>query len=167
MVKVTDSITKVCCFYASDWHFVTMLLPHVNKSINEGNKITTILEKDSQNKVKTLLEKLKLKNEKKILEIDWTKKEINSDEVEKILRKRGEKPIEIIISGNLEYIDNANDIIEQYIYNNQVKRKIKIIDCYYIEEENLNVKEILNKHDMVINTAGEKNVDSYVCKIKN
>ena len=43
-------ITKFCSFYVSDWHMVTMLLPYINKKMNEQTKIVTILEK-GQNKI--------------------------------------------------------------------------------------------------------------------
>jgi hypothetical protein len=165
MVNANYQVTKVCSFCASDWHFITMLLPHLNKSINEGKKIATILEEDSQNKVAMLLEKLRLKNAKKILDINWNKKEENEYEIEKILRKRGEKELEIIINGTENFINNVNELIEDYRDNNTIIRKIRIINCYYVTE-NLNMREILSKHDMVLNTAGEEKVEKFMAKVE-
>ena len=68
-----NNFTKLCSFYVSDWHLVTMLLPYINKKINEQAKIATILENDIQENVKTLVEKLNLKNAEKILLIDMEK----------------------------------------------------------------------------------------------
>ena len=73
MVNINKNIKKVCSFYVSDWHLTTMLLPHINEKINEGVKITTILENDLRENMETLLGKLKLKNTEKILNIDWHK----------------------------------------------------------------------------------------------
>ena len=38
-MKLNKCIEKVCCFYASDWHLTVMLLPYINKNIDEKNKI--------------------------------------------------------------------------------------------------------------------------------
>ena len=50
-------ITKFCSFYVSDWHMVTMLLPYINKKMNEQTKIVTILEKGIEQNIKTLVTK--------------------------------------------------------------------------------------------------------------
>ena len=39
MEKVSRKTTKLCSFYVSDWHLVTMLLPYLNEEINKENKI--------------------------------------------------------------------------------------------------------------------------------
>ena len=70
MVNINKNIKKVCSFYVSDWHLTTMLLPHINEKVNEGVKITTILENDLRENIEKLLRKLKLKNTEKILKID-------------------------------------------------------------------------------------------------
>lgn len=160
MVNDNKNITKVCSFYASDWHLITMLLPHINKTIDEGAKITTILEEDAQDKVETLLQKLKLDNTKKILNINWRKKELDNINIE---NDNNEK-IEFIISGSTEYINKANELIENYVKTKEVKSEIKIINCYFAEE-NLDIKEILNNHKAVLNTAGEKTTAEFMKSI--
>ena len=45
-----NHIEKLCSFYVSDWHLVTMLLPYINKQINEKANIITILESDIEEK---------------------------------------------------------------------------------------------------------------------
>ena len=67
-----NNLTKLCSFYVSDWHLVTMLLPYINQKINEQAKIATILEKDIRENVETLVEKLNLKNREKILNLNWS-----------------------------------------------------------------------------------------------
>ena len=40
------NVLKLCSFYVSEWHLITMLLPYINKKVNEETKIATILEND-------------------------------------------------------------------------------------------------------------------------
>lgn len=168
MVDVNKNIRKVCSFYASDWHLITMLLPHVNKSINEENKITTILEENAQDKVETLLSKLRIPNEKEILKIGWKERKIEVEEIQKIIEENANKKqdIEIIISGKNEYIEKVNNIIDDYVSKNEKAEEIniKIVNCYYVENIS-NIKEILNNHDAVLNTAGEKSTSQYLINI--
>ena len=77
MTQLDKKIKKVCSFYISDWHLVTMLLPNIDKKINKGITITTITETNLEEKIQTLLDKLRIKNKERILKIDWKAKEIN------------------------------------------------------------------------------------------
>ena len=78
-------ITKFCSFYVSDWHMVTMLLPYINKKMNEQTKIVTILEKGIEQNIKTLVNKLNLKNKEKILHLDWTS--CNGKSIQQLVKK--------------------------------------------------------------------------------
>ena len=73
MEILKNNIEKLCSFYVSDWHLVTMLLPYINKQINEKANIITILENDIEENIKTLIKRLNLKNEEKILNLNWKK----------------------------------------------------------------------------------------------
>ena len=161
MVRKSENLKKVCSFYVSDWHFITMLLPYINKAINEEAKITTILENNTQNKVESLLNNLKLKNAEKILNIDWSKKELSNININKLINNQ---EIEIIVSGSEEYISKVNKMIEKYMEKENSK-EVKIINCYYADSK-LNIKEILQEHEMVLNTAGEKDVKEFLEEIK-
>ena len=157
-------ISKLCSFYVSDWHLVTMLLPYINKKINEEIQIATILEKEIANNVKTLVEKLNLKNEDKILNLNWNSTDAKKySNISEILEKSN-KEIIIIVNGNKDYIEYANKNIEKYINKNMEKikkqnKKIKVIDCYEIVEFNGSIVEILDKHDKILNTSGEKEIN--------
>lgn len=154
-MKVQKSnLTKLCSFYVSDWHLVTMLLPYINRKINEQAKIATILEKDIQENIKVLLEKLNLKNKEKIEKINWTREEkINVfNDIE------NSKEIIIIINGGKEFIENKNKKIEKYLETHEINRKIKIINCYEVIEYNGSISDVLEKHDMVLNTSGEREI---------
>lgn len=160
MVNVNKNITKVCSFYVSDWHFITMLLPHVSKSIDAGVKIATILEKNSQEKVEELLNKVKIPKKEEIINIGWKEKNINEENIKNIINKFETKG-EIIISGTNKYIEEVNTIINYYMEENNIQKQIKVINCYFVEE-NFNVNKVLEKHDLVLNTSGEKTTREFL-----
>lgn len=163
MVNENKNITKVCSFYVSDWHLITMLLPNINKTINERNKITTILEEDAQEKVEILLDKLKIENAKRIINIDWRKKDINNIKTEDFKLDSTKDENEIIIAGSNSFINKANELIEEFA--KKFNGKIKIINCFQAEKE-LNIREILNNHRAVLNTAGEKKTTEFMKSIR-
>lgn len=159
------SIMKLCSFYVSDWHLVTMLLPYINKKVNEETKIATILEKDIKNNVEVLVKKLNLKNEEKILNINWNNKNAKKySNISKIIENNIGTNILVIVNGNKEYIKYANENLEKYIERNiekieQTNTTIKIVNCYEIVEFNGSIVEILDKHDKILNTSGEKEIN--------
>lgn len=166
MENFKNSTERLCSFYVSEWHLVTMILPYINKELNEKANITTILENDIEDNIKTLIQKLNLKNEKEILGIDWKScQEIKylelSKKFDKLLKNKGTTNI-IFISGGKEYIDLVNKNIEKWS-NKNIERlkgvKLKIINCYEVTEFNSSIKEILDSHDKVLNTAGEKRIE--------
>jgi len=150
-----NTLTKLCSFYVSDWHLVTMLLPYINQKINEQAKIATILEKDIKENVVTLVEKLNLKNKEKILNLNWNK---NEKIVNTINQLKKDQELIIFINGNKEFIEKQNKKLIKYIKTNIITNKIKIINCYEIIEFNGSITEILDKHDKILNTSGEKEI---------
>ncbi len=161
-----ENIKKVCSFYVSDWHLVTMLLPHINEKINEEVKIATILQYNIQNQMETLLEKLRIENKTKILNIDWKNKQTNENTIENIINTK-ENQIEIIINGNMEYIEEANKQIENFINSHEQfkNKKITIIDCYNVNDYKDKISQILEKHEKILNTSGEKEKTEYITSI--
>ncbi|NLC88180.1 MAG: hypothetical protein GX682_05345 [Clostridiaceae bacterium] len=150
-----NDVTKFCSFYISDWHLVTMLLPYINKKINEQAEIATILEKNIEENIRKLVEKLNLKNKEKILNLEWNK----SEERKNIFTNIEEnKEKIIIINGEREFIKRKNEKIKKYLKNHKVNQKIKIINCYEIVESNGNVSDILEENDKILNTSGEKEI---------
>lgn len=160
---VNEKVEKICSFYVSDWHLVTMLLPYINKKIEEKSKITTILEKDIESNIETLVEKLNLKKSEKILEINWEKQEVKKySKLAQILSKQIDNNATeniILVNGTKEYIDKVNKNLNKYISNlKENKTKIKIINFYEVLEFNYNITEILDEHDKILNTSGEKEI---------
>ena len=161
MVNINKNIKKVCSFYVSDWHLTTMLLPHINEKINEGVKITTILENDLREYMETLLGKLRLKNTDKILNIDWNKTKDLQAKLEEIINSD-----EVIVNGSMEFINKSNKIIQKELEGDEGK-SIKIINCYDFNNYKDKIKEILDQHDTVLNTSGEKSKEEYLERIAN
>lgn len=157
MTDINNNVKTICSFYASEWHLVTMLLPNIDKRINKGNKITTLLEMNLKNNMETLLQKLHLENAKEILNIGWNKNDLEN------IEKSIENKDCIIIAGTVEYIKHANSLIKEII---STERNVTIIDCYDINECEPNIKQILNEHESVLNTAGEKQKEEYITNIK-
>ena len=149
------TITKLCSFYVSDWHLVTMLLPYINKKVNEQAKIAVILEKDIKQNVITLVEKLNLKNKEKILNLNWNKKQ----EIKKQLNKLKENEEAVIfINGSEEFIKKQNRKIEVYFQKHLIKNNIKVVNCYDIAKYSGSISQILDEHDKVLNTSGEREI---------
>ena len=159
--KMTDinNMEMVCCFYASEWHLTAMLVPNIDREINRGIKITTILEKNLENNMETLLKKLNLLNKKEILNIGWNRNELDLNEI----KKKIENNECIIIVGTVEYIKKAHSLIEKCINKD---RNIKIIDCYDINECEREIRPIINEHEKILNTLGEKDKEEYITEIK-
>ena len=164
MEILNNSIERLCSFYVSDWHLVTMLLPYVNKQINEKANIITILEKDIEENIKTLIQKLNLKNEEKILNLNWKKSNgIKYSEIKNKMKEleKDEKLNIVFISGSINYIDMVDKNITKFLDDNKDKYReinIKIINCFEVGEFNNNIQEILDKHDKILNTSGEKEI---------
>lgn len=159
---------KLCSFYVSDWHLATMLLPYINQKIEEKNKIITILENNIQENIKILVEKLNLKNKEEILQIGWNSINFTKyTDVEEILKKEISQKNQniILVNGSKDYIEKTNKSIEKWNRKYKVD-KIKIINFFEVTEFNNNIKEILDSHDRILNTSGEKEIsevfDGYI-----
>ena len=164
MEILKNNIEKLCSFYVSDWHLVTMLLPYINKQIDEKANVVTLLENDIEENMKTLVKKLNLKNESKILKINWNKTNgIKYSELKNKMKKKKKEDIlnVIFINGSKSYIDLTNKNIEKFLQDNSKRYKevnIKIIDCFEVSEFNVNMQEILHTHDKILNTSGEREI---------
>lgn len=161
MKENENNISRACSFYVNNWHLTTMLLPHIHKTINENQKVLTILESGIKNNIEELLSKINLKTEieNKILEIDWNSKTICKfseikNEIESLLKDV--QAINIIVNGNEEYMKIANKNIDKVI-KNIFGKKITIINCYEVAKYK-DISTILDKYDFVLNTSGIKEI---------
>ena len=60
MKTENKKIEKLCSFYVSDWHLVTMILPYINSKVEKNVKIIPVLENNLEENIKILVEKLNL-----------------------------------------------------------------------------------------------------------
>ena len=161
MEKENKKIEKLCSFYVSDWHLATMILPYINNKIDENVKIVTILENDIEKNMKILVEKLNLRNKKEILKINWSNLESKKyADLEKRLKQETKEKSELVIlvNGTKDYMEKNNSNIEKWLAKSFVS-SAKIINFFEVTEFNNNIVEILEKHDKVFNTSGEKEIN--------
>lgn len=160
-------IKKVCGFNISSIHFSMMILPYINKELEQEKSVITILEGNLEKNIKQVLSKITINDEskEKILNINWKDTDIRKFHIEKILKKElteEKNNLDIIVYGSEKYINFVNDNIIKYIEKNNkiIKKKyIKIINCYTVNDFNENIREILDTHDIMFNTSGEHKIE--------
>ena len=142
---VKNEIDKLCCFYVSDFHLEMILLPYINKKMNENIIIKT--DKNLRDTIETLITKMNLseKNKEKILKLGW-----NIEENEKIENKSN-----IIIIGNKEYIKEENEKVRKSNI-----RDVTVIDCYYFEDIKEEISTIMMNYRQSLNTLGIDEIES-------
>ncbi len=138
---------KICTFFVSEYHLLTIILPYINKTINEEKDVVVILERDITKSVKKYLKIVEQYdfNAEKLLSLDWKKES-------KEIYQRDLSNSEVFIIGSQKFIKKINSKLN-------VKVTSKIIDCYYINKlENIN--KIPENYEYVLKTYG-------ICDIKN
>ena len=157
MEKVKNTNEKICAFYASDYHFEMISLPYIEKKLEKQNEIVILTESNLEETVQNLVSKINLNKNKKtnILNLNW--KNEDSKKLEKIEKNMSEnKEQTIFIKGKEKYINNINKNIEKIV---KQPSKIKIINCYDIEEIGENLEEIMAQYKKVLSTNGEKEIE--------
>lgn len=157
-----NKIKTICSFYVNDMHLTAMILPHINRTIKENKKVLTILQNGIINNIKEILSKMNLNIEtnQQILEINWTSNSIcKYSEIKHEIESKAKlaNKIDIIVKGNDNYIEIANENIQKVVKGIDGK-EINIINCYDITKYK-DITEILDKHDFVLNTSGIKNIE--------
>lgn len=162
-------LKKLCNFYVSDMHLGIMLLPYLSEKIKEKNTIYTFLNTSISEELKKILDSIQLKEENKkvIEEINWNKKEVKKySEFEKEMDNtiKENKNIIFIITGEESYREICHRNIKHF-YEKRTeileakKLEITIIDCYEVMQFNNNIQQILQEHDKILNTSGEKEIE--------
>lgn len=157
MKSLKECSEKLCSFYVSNAHLVTMLIPYLSRKIKEGNNFIIFTQNNLENEVEMLLSKINIKEEEKqkIRNINWKK----SLYQENVIKEKLENNIEnfyIIINGDNEYVEKINEKVERINEKNQ--KNVTIIDCYEVLQVNQEINKILNNHDKILNTSGEKEI---------
>ena len=159
---------KVCNFYVNNWHLLTILFSYLNKNINEKTNVITILEDDLENYAETLIEKIILNNKdkEKIIDINWRKTDVENEGFEDYFKSgiTENNRVIIIVNGKVDYIESANGAIYNLIKKTGMYgKRIKIINCFDVSDENMNMGDVLNEHESVLNTSGEIKVEDFAC----
>jgi len=170
MKENKTQVRKICSFYVNDMHLSAMILPHIGKE-KRDKKVLTILQNGILENIQEILSKMNLNDEtkKQILEINWkSNTTCKYSEIKEQIQTKA-KQIDIIVKGTEDYIQIANENIQKAIKDIQGK-EINIINCYDITKYN-DITEILDMHDLVLNTSGIKNIEEvfmdYEKKSKN
>ena len=138
---------KKCIIYASEYHLEMILLPYIKERI-EDEKFVIFTEKNMEETLDTLLTKVNLENlvKEKIKNIKWKNDdEKNINKLQEYVKEN--KHINVVISGEFDYIKKINNKIKQIKNTN-----IEIIDCFYIEDPDVNIEEIRSNYRYILNT---------------
>ncbi len=142
-----ESTEKVCSLYVNNMHLIVMLVPYIEKKLEKGDKIVTILEDDLNQEVRMLINKVNLSKMKKekLKKINWKKNILSLNKIAEIKNKI------ILVKGSYDFIKEVNSYINE-------KRVKKIINCFELETFEVNSREILENHHKILNSLGEKNI---------
>lgn len=149
---------KICAFYASDYHFEMISLPYIEESLEKRKEIIILTENDLQSTIKTLISNINIEEKKKqsLEQINWKNEDLKK--FKKIKRDTEEnKDVVIFIKGKENYIRNINKNIEKWTSKNN---KVKIVDCYDMNEVAEKVDTLMAKYKIVLGTAGEKAIEN-------
>ena len=129
---------KYCSLYVNEMHLVVMLTPYVEKEVEKGNEIITILDEGLENEVNTIMKKINLGKSKKakMKKIRWGRNLLSMEQIAEIENKV------ILVKGNYNYIKKNN----------------KVINCFDIDTFEDNSREILENHFAILNTSGERKI---------
>lgn len=162
--KIT--LRRTCSFYISNFHLSTLLLPYITNKVKNNTLIKTFFEEGIDENIRKVVKRINIEEyiKKEILKINWNKTEIiNCSKVLNNINLEN-MDINIIVGGSKDYIENVNSYIKEYIESFNVKGmkyqiNLTINNCYPVKEV-LNLKEVLDNHDLLLNTSGEAKIDS-------
>ncbi len=156
MENQRGTMMKVCNFYISQWHLAMTLIPYLKTNM-EQYEVGTLFERDMLDRVQILLSKIPMEEQKKkeILALNWYQ------ETEKQMKQIPRKQDKMwIIAGNQSYVEEKNRWVDEW-RKNYPEENIKIVNCYYLEENQMNMKDIMQKHQKILSTNGEKEIQEF------
>ena len=139
---------RVCCFYASREHLMSILLPYINEKLEENQNIVTILEEDIGKETKDLKKIFNFEKE------NWSK-------IEEVLKRKENlknsefKDSIVIIIGNNSFLEQKNKIDEAKI----------VINCFEVMQGLDKIKKILEESDKILTTKGLKEISEMFTQI--
>ena len=139
---------RVCCFYASREHLMSILLPYINEKLEENQNIVTILEEDIGKETKDLKKIFNFEKE------NWSK-------IEEVLKRKENlknsefKDSIVIIIGNNSFLEQKNKIDEAKI----------VINCFELMQGLDKIEKILEESDRILTTKGLKEISEMFTQI--
>lgn len=139
-----------CAFYASDYHLEMIMLPYINKNLEENKNIYVFTQNNLEETINNLVNKVNIgkKEKEKILDINW--KIDDENKYNKLIEDNNETVI--FIKGNENYINKVNKNLEQL--NN---KNMEIIDCYGIDEVGDKANNIIRNYKDILTIKGKNN----------
>ena len=160
-----NGVKRICSFCVSNWHLVTMLMPYISKKIEKEN-VVMLMEYDMSDISKQFLAHISLNDELKVRinNLKWQKTFCKYSEVKEILNSsiKERKDMNFIVFGTEEYINKMNDNINKWMKGHKKELEnlfVQIIDAYEVMQFNNNLNDILDSHDKLLNTSGEKEIE--------
>lgn len=147
MVTKERKIKEYCCLYASKFHLEMILLPYIKNRMYKSN-VYIYTKENLSSTLKVLLERVNLKPEEKnkILELkNW-----DNVEFEKTY-KNNNIEYTIIINGDDEYKKHIKEKLKNVIDNVNITN---IVDCYNINNKEIETCDIRKKYSKILNTEG-------------
>jgi hypothetical protein len=141
---------RICCFYASDEHLLSILLPYINEKTKENQNVVTILEKNIGKSVGNFKKFLKFSKE------DW--KKIDNILNEKNVLKKIDTTNIVILAGSENFVK---------MERNKLKDKETLICCYNFMQTTKNIENILSENDKILSTVGEQDISKMFTEIPN
>jgi len=147
MITKESNTARKCCLYASDFHLEMILLPYIKERIDKSNFII-FTQNDLSNTVKILLDRVNIDKTQKeeILKLNWKESSIENVESKKNIINDNEE-INIIINGDCNYIEDINKDLRK------LNNNVNIIDCFNIQDKELNMENIKNNYIEVLNAS--------------
>lgn len=139
---------RVCCFYASREHLMSILLPYINEKLEENQNIVTILEEDIGKETKDLKKIFNFEKE------NWSKIEEVLKREENLKNSEFKDSIVIII-GNNSFLEQKNKIDEAKI----------VINCFELMQGLDKIEKILEESDKILTTKGLKEISEMFTQI--
>lgn len=151
MFTKEEKTEKICSFYASDYHLEMIMIPYINRKIDEKANVVIITEKSLKETIQTVISRVNLSENRKkeILNINW-----ENNVIKNVKKTKTNQELIVFVIGSFNYIEKTNqEIIEKNKAN-----KTKIINCYSLEDAQTRMKDIVMKHSKVLNTIEEKEI---------
>ena len=130
---------KMCSFFVSEYHLLTMLLPYINEEIVKNKNLIIFTEQDLNDSLKKYLKRNNKYSSSKIMKLGWNKTKENK--IEKV------EDIAVVI-GNKKYIDEIN------IKLDNIDKLKEVVNCYNVERIS-DLNQIVLEHDSILKTVGE------------